>query len=146
MQYFLLKSEPDVFGWDDLVTKGVSMWDGVRNYTARNLLRTMQPGDLGLFYHSNIGKECVGVLRVVKAAYTDPTAGEDLRWSAVDVEPVCKLTRAVTLAELKVAHEAGGPLGNLRMFRENRLSVIDLTADEWREILRLSATPDPTPA
>lgn len=144
MQYFLLKSEPDVFGWDDLVQKGVSMWDGVRNYTARNLLRQMQPGDLGLFYHSNIGKECVGILRVVKAAYTDPTAGEDLRWSAVDVEAVMPLQQRVTLAQLKAAHEAGGELANLRMFRENRLSVVDLTAAEWRSILALAKTPDPS--
>lgn len=146
MQYFLLKSEPDVFGWDDLVHKGVSMWDGVRNYTARNLLRQMQLGDLGLFYHSNIGKECVGILRVVREAYTDPTAGDDLRWSAVDVEAVQPLVQRVTLATLKDAWQAGGELGNLRMFRENRLSVIDLTPQEWRAILQLAQTPDPTPA
>lgn len=144
MHYFLLKSEPDVFGWDDLVQKGVSMWDGVRNYTARNLLRQMQPGDLGIFYHSNIGKECVGILRVVKAAYTDPTAGDDQRWSAVDVEAVMPLQQRVTLAQLKAAYQAGGVLGNLRMFRENRLSVVDLTAAEWQAILALANTPDPT--
>lgn len=144
MQYFLMKSEPDAFSWDDLCRKGPSMWDGVRNYTARNFLRAMQVGDLAIFYHSNIGKACVGICQVVQPAYTDPTAGEDLRWSVVDVQAVVPLQVPVTLEQIKQASLPGGPLEGIRMLRENRLSVVPLQVHEWQWILQMAQTADPT--
>ncbi|MBC7052013.1 EVE domain-containing protein, partial [Salmonella enterica subsp. enterica serovar Enteritidis] len=94
-----MKSEPSVYSFDQLVRDGSTTWDGVRNYEARNNLRAMKKGDLLLFYHSNEGKEIVGLARVAKTAFQDPKTDED--WSAVDVEPVKKLTVPVTLAQVK---------------------------------------------
>ena len=99
MQYWLFKSEPDVFGWDDLVARGEAgeEWDGVRNYQARNNMREMKKGDRGLFYHSNVGKEAVGIVEIVAEAHPDSTT-DDARWECVDVKAVERLPRPVPLA------------------------------------------------
>jgi len=95
-----MKSEPDVFSYDDLVKKGKEHWDGVRNYTARNNMRAMKKGDTALFYHSNIDKAVVGIMNIVKEAYQDPTT-EEIAWVCVDVAPKEKLKNPVTLAAIK---------------------------------------------
>jgi predicted RNA-binding protein with PUA-like domain len=131
---FLVKSEPSVYPWDKLVSDGKTVWDGVRNYEARNNLRAMQKGDTVLFYHSNEGKEIVGVARVVKTAYPDPTSDED--WSVVELAPVKRLKRALGLAELK-AH----PLqSKMQLVKRSRISVTPVTADELAAVLALSGT------
>jgi predicted RNA-binding protein with PUA-like domain len=135
MNYWLVKSEPDVFSFDQLLTDGSTRWDGVRNYQARNNLRAMQVGDLCLYYHSNIGLEIVGIARVRTAYYPDPTA-EKGDWSAVDLEPFKPLNRAVSLAEIK-AHPA---LQQFGLVRNPRLSVMPATSDEFFTLLTLSET------
>jgi len=144
MAFWLLKTEPDAFSWQDLVRKGVATWDGVRNYAARNHLRAMAVDDLALIYHSNTGKEAVGIARIVRAHYPDPTT-DDARWSAVDVAPVQALRRPVTLAEIKADQAAGGPLADIRLLRENRLSVVPLTLAEWTHLLKMPETGAPKP-
>lgn len=135
MPYFLIKSEPDTYSFEQLQADGRTRWDGVRNYQARNNLRAMQVGDLCLYYHSNIGLAVVGVARVARAHYPDPTA-EKGDWSAVDMEPVQVLTRAVSLAEIK-----NDPvLQNLGLVRNGRLSVMPLTFDEFSAVLALGKT------
>ncbi|MBI5607646.1 MAG: EVE domain-containing protein [Deltaproteobacteria bacterium] len=141
-KYWLMKTEPEVYSWETLVAQGRGCWDGVRNYTARNFLRAMQVGDRVLIYHSNVGKQAVGIAEVVRSHYPDPTIEGD-RWSAVDVAPVCELRRPVTLHELKQEYGVPGPLAELRMFRENRLSVVPLNRAEWLRILELAETPEP---
>ncbi len=142
MRYWLMKTEPDAFAWQDLLRDGVATWDGVRNYTARNNLRAMALGDRVLIYHSNVGKEAVGIARVVKTAFQDPTT-EDPRWSAVQVAPVAALRKPVTLQTMRAEHAAGGPLAEIKLIRENRLSVIPLTDGEWHHLLALADTPEP---
>lgn len=134
-QHFLVKSEPYKFPWAQLVRDGHAVWDGVRSFEARNNLRLMRPGDLLLFYHSNEGKEIVGVAQVVKAAYPDPTApGED--WSVVDVAPLCALRQPVTLATIK----ATPALAEMGLLRRSRLSVVPVTAAEFARILKMGKT------
>lgn len=133
--YWLIKSEPDVYGFQHLVAEGRARWDGVRNYQARNNLRAMKAGDICLFYHSNIGLEVVGLARVVAEAYPDPTA-EKGDWSAVDVEPFKPLVRPVPLAEIK-AHPG---LMQFGLVRNGRLSVMPATSDEFFTILSLGNT------
>ena len=135
MQYWLVKSEPDVYGFDHLVKDGKTRWDGVRNYQARNNLRAMKVGDLCLFYHSNIGLEVVGVAKVVTEHYPDPTA-EKGDWSSVDLAPVKPFKRPVTLAEIK-NHPA---LQQLLLVRNARLSVMPVSFDEFSVILQLGQT------
>ncbi len=135
MRYWLVKSEPDVYGFDQLVADGSTRWDGVRNYQARNNLRAMQAGDLCLFYHSNIGLEIVGIARVRTEHYPDPTA-EKGDWSSVDLEPVRPLNRPVPLPEIK-AHPA---LQQFGLTRNPRLSVMPATADEFFTLLALGET------
>lgn len=135
MQYWLVKSEPDVYGFDHLVKDGKTRWDGVRNYQARNNLRAMKVGDLCLFYHSNIGLEVVGVAKVVTEHYPDPTA-EKGDWSSVDLAPVKPFKRPVTLAEIK-NHPA---LQQLLLVRNARLSVMPVSFDEFSVILQLGET------
>jgi predicted RNA-binding protein with PUA-like domain len=135
MQYWLVKSEPDVFGYDQLVSDGTARWDGVRNYQARNNLRAMKTGDLCLFYHSNIGLEVVGIARVTREHYPDPTA-EKGDWSAVDLEPVMPFNRPVSLVEIK----ANPLLQNLLLVRNGRLSVMPVTFDEFSTLLTLGDT------
>lgn len=133
-RFWLMKSEPDVYGWDDLVAQGEGTWDGVRNYRARNNLAAMQVGDRAFFYHSNIGKEVVGVVEISHAAVPDPT-DETGKWVAVKVKPAHKLARPVTLATIK-----GDPaLAECEIVRQSRLSVCELRKSEWDHILGLGA-------
>lgn len=131
---FLIKSEPSVYSFDDLLRDGSTTWDGVRNYEARNNLRAMKRGDLLLYYHSNEGKEIVGLARVAKSAYQDPKTEDD--WSAVDVEPVKKLKVPVTLAQTK-AHPV---LSKMALVKKSRISVVPVTPEELALVLALSKT------
>lgn len=135
MNYWLVKSEPDVFSYEQLETDGRTRWDGVRNYQARNNLRAMKAGDLCLFYHSNIGLAVVGIARVVTEHFPDPTA-EKGDWSAVELAPVKPFARAVSLAEIK-AHP---DLQQLLLVRNGRLSVMPVTSDEFSTLLGLGDT------
>jgi len=133
--YWLMKSEPDVYPFEKLVEEGRTFWDGVRNYEARNNLRAMKKGDLALFYHSNIGKEVVGIAKIVGEAYPDPTApGED--WSVVDVAPVRPLKKPVSLATIK----QDPALQTMALLRRSRLSVVPVTEAEFARILELGET------
>lgn len=130
-----MKSEPSVYSFDALVADGRTVWEGVRNFAARNHLRAMQKGDLLLYYHSNEDKAVVGVARVVREAYPDPSApGED--WSVVDVEPVAKLVEKVTLAQIK----ADPALATMPLVRQSRLSVMPVTAAEFARTLVVGRT------
>jgi predicted RNA-binding protein with PUA-like domain len=134
---FLIKSEPSVYSFDQLVQDGSTTWDGVRNYEARNNLRAMKKGDLLLYYHSNVGKEIVGIARVARAAYEDPkSAGTGEDWSAVDVEPVKKLKVPVTLAQAK-AHPV---LSKMGLVKKSRISVTQVTPEELAAVLALAKT------
>ena len=130
MAYWLMRSEPDVYGWDHLVRDGATEWDGVRNYTARNFLKEMQPGDRALFYHSNKEKAAVGIMEITRAWRPDGEKGE---WASVAVRPVEKLARPVTLAEIK----AEPRLAQLEMLRQSRLSVTPVRDEEWRLLLKM---------
>jgi len=131
--YFLVKSEPSTYPFDRLVADGRTTWDGVRNFEARNNLRAMKKGDELLFYHSNEGKAVVGVARVAREAYPDPTSDED--WSVVDVEPVKALKRPVTLDEMR-SHKL---LGKMAIFRKSRLSVVPVTDAEFEAVVGLGS-------
>lgn len=131
---WLVKSEPSVYPWNQLVADGVTLWDGVRNYEARNHLRSMKKGDLALFYHSNEGKELVGIAKVVKTAYADPTSDED--WSVVDFAPVKKLKVPVTLAAIK----AEPRLAEMLLVKRSRLSVVPVLPSELRLLLEMAET------
>lgn len=135
MAHWLFKSEPDVFGWDDLVAKGDAgeQWDGVRNYQARNNMRAMQVGELGLFYHSNIGKEAVGIVEVIALAHPDTTS-PDPKWECVDIRAVRKLPRAISLDEAK----AEPRLREMVLVNNSRLSVQPVSDAEWTVILELA--------
>jgi predicted RNA-binding protein with PUA-like domain len=135
MNYWLVKSEPDAFSWDQQVANGVEPWTGVRSYQARNNLRAMQKGDLAFFYHSNEGREIVGIVEVVREAYADPSA-ESGDWSCVDMRAVRPFERPVTLAEMK----ADPALADLSLLRLSRLSVAPVTAEQWRHICKLGKT------
>ena len=130
---WLMKSEPDAYGWDDLIAQGEGTWDGVRNYRARNNLMAMNEGDEAFFYHSNIGLEIVGIVRISKAGIPDPT-DDTGRWAAVKVKPVRKLKRAVTLKEIK----ADPALAEIELIKLSRLSVAAITPAEWDYIVALS--------
>jgi len=127
--YWLVKSEPEAFSWEQQVARGVEPWTGVRNYTARNNLRAMRKGELAFFYHSNTGKEIVGVVRVARTAYPDPTA-EKGDWSCVDMKAVGPMPRPVTLAQIK----ADPLLEGIALVRFSRLSVVPVTVAEWQRI------------
>src|SRR5688572_13579705 len=130
---WLVKQEPSAYSWDDLVKDGRTAWTGVRNFQARNHLRTMAVGDLVLFYHSVVGKAVVGIARVVRDAYPDPTAtGEG--WVCVDLAPVRPLPKPVTLEQIKAAPG----LEDLPLLRQARLSVQPLTAEQFEAIIELS--------
>ena len=135
MAYWLLKSEPNAFSWDDLVKKGDASeeWDGVRNYQARNFMRAMKKGDRGFFYHSNIGKEIVGILEVVAEAHPDSTAS-DPKWECVDVRAVEPLKHPVTLAQCKEEPR----LKDMVLVNNSRLSVQPVTEEEWAVVLEMS--------
>src|SRR5689334_3469389 len=133
--YWLIKSEPTTYSYAKLVAEKRAQWDGVRNYTARNHLREMALGDLALFYHSSEGKEIVGVARVSRTAFADPTA-EEGDWSAVEVEPVTPLARPVTLDEIR----KDPLLSQMQMIKLNRLSVTKVTKAEFDAILKAGKT------
>ncbi|MEV5020916.1 MULTISPECIES: EVE domain-containing protein [unclassified Sphingobium] len=133
MNYWLMKSEPDVFSYDDLVKKGKAEWDGVRNHAAQGHMRAMRKGDLSIFYHSNIGVEAVGIMEIVEEAAPDST-DETGKWMAVHVGPKEKLAKPVTLKTMK----ADPALANMAMIRQSRLSVSPLTEAEFRHIVALS--------
>lgn len=133
MQYWLIKSEPFVYSFDDLEKEGKTLWEGVRNYQARNNLRAMKKGDLALFYHSNEGLEVVGIAKVSKEHYPDPTA-EKGDWSVVEFVPHKKLARPVTLKEIK----ATSALTEIALVRNGRLSVMPLQPAEYELILTMS--------
>jgi predicted RNA-binding protein with PUA-like domain len=132
-QYWLMKSEPDVYGWDDLVAEKEGTWDGVRNHTAAINLRTMKVGDEAFFYHSNIGLEVVGIITVSQEHFIDPT-DEKMRFVAVKVKPVRKLANPVTLKAIK----ANPKLADMDLVRLSRLSVGKVTPAEWKEILKMA--------
>lgn len=131
--YWLMKSEPDAYGWADLVAEGEGTWDGVRNHRAANNLRAMKEGDEAFFYHSNIGKEIVGIVRISQAGLTDPSDAEG-KWAAVKVQPVRKLARPVTLKQIK----ADPKLADMEVVKLSRLSVAAVTEEEWAYILDLA--------
>lgn len=135
MKRWLFKSEPDVFGWDDLVAKGEKgeEWNGVRSAQARNIMREMKVGDRGFFYHSNIGKEVVGIVEVIAEAHPDSTA-DDPKWECVDLKAVEPLPAPVTLAQIK----ADERLAEMVLVRNSRLSVQPVTAEEWDLVVSLS--------
>ena len=133
-RYWLIKSEPFKYPWARLVADGETFWDGVRNFEARNNLRAMRVGELALFYHSNEGKEIVGVARVVREAYPDPTS--DGNWSAVDFAPVKALARPVTLEAVK----SDRLLSRMALVRRSRLSVAPVEPDEFTRVLALAET------
>lgn len=136
MAYWLLKTEPTTFAYQDLVRLGRDHWDGVRNYTARNYLRAMQPGDWALIYHSVKDKEIVGVAKIVSAAYPDPTT-DDERWSAVTVEAAYPFQRPVPLAAIK----ADARYADFPLVRQGRLSVMPVSPEQWQHLHELGATP-----
>lgn len=131
--YWLMKSEPDAYGWDDLVAEGEGTWDGVRNHRAANNLRAMQVGDEAFFYHSNIGLEIVGIATISKAGIADPSDPEG-KWAAVKLKPVRKLARPVTLKEIK----ADPALAEMELVKLSRLSVAVVRPEEWAHIVRLA--------
>lgn len=131
---WLMKSEPDAYSWDDLVAEGEGTWDGVRNHLAARNLRTMQVGDRAFFYHSNIGKEIVGIVEISVAGITDPNDPEG-KWAAVKVKPVEKLAHPVTLKAIKATPE----LGEMELVRLSRLSVCAVRPAEWDKVLAMAA-------
>lgn len=132
MRHWLLKSEPEAYSWNDLVRDGTGTWDGVRNFMARNNLRSMRKGDLALFYHSVTGKAVVGIARISEEHFPDPTAQEG-DWSAVRVVPVRPLPIPVTLSMIKDEPS----LRDIAMLRYNRLSVVPLTPAEFDRIVEM---------
>lgn len=133
MNYWLAKSEPSVYSWDQLVKDKKTVWDGVRNYAARLNLRAMKKGDEVLFYHSNEGTEIVGIAGVSKEAFPDPST-DDERWVAVELKAVKKLRRPVTLAEIKKDKR----LKDMALVRLGRLSVQPVTPQEWEIIMEMA--------
>ena len=135
MKYWLLKSEPDVWSLDQQIKSGLrgSMWDGVRNYQAANNLRKMKKGDLCFFYHSNIGKEIVGIIKVIKEAFTDPT-DKTRKFVAVQVRFEKKLEKPVSLENIKKTKE----LKDLLLIKQSRLSVMPVDTKHWKIILNMS--------
>lgn len=135
--YWLMKSEPDAYPWEQLVREGTGMWDGVRNHSAKLNMMAMKVGDEALFYHSNIGKECVGIMQIIEEHFPDPTADEGSPWVVVRVAPVRPLKNPVTLAAIK----ADPKLADMDLIRLSRLSVGRVRRDEWDHILKKSETP-----
>ncbi|MDG2455767.1 MAG: EVE domain-containing protein [Bacteroidia bacterium] len=135
MNYWLIKSEPFKYSWDQMVEDNSTYWDGVRSYPARIQLRAMRDGDICFFYHSNVGKEIVGLCRVIKEAYQDPTT-DDEKWVAVDVQTIKPLNKPVTLAQIK----ANENLANMALVRLGRLSVGPVEDFEFDEIMKMGET------
>jgi predicted RNA-binding protein with PUA-like domain len=135
MQYWLVKQEPEAYSWTNFVADGRTAWTGVRNFAARNNLRAMRKGDLVFFYHSVTGKHVVGIARVEKEAYADPTA-EEGDWSCVDLTPVKALVKPVALEGIR----ADGVLKQMKFVRQSRLSVSAVTAEQFKQLLKLAET------
>ena len=135
MNYWLVKSEPYKYSWEQLLKDKRTIWDGVRNYTARNNMRAMKKGDLLFFYHSNEGLEIVGVAQVVKEAYQDPTT-DDTAWSVVELAPYKTLKKTVSLAQIK----ADKQLESIQLVKQSRLSVASITQQEFDYIMKLAET------
>jgi predicted RNA-binding protein with PUA-like domain len=135
MNYWLIKSEPFKYSWDQFVAEKKTHWDGVRNYLARNNMQAMQKKDLAFFYHSNEGLEIVGIAQIVKEAYQDPTT-EEKAWVVVDVKPVKALKKPVSLAQIK----ADPALSEMQLLKLMRLSVSAVTEEEFFRILHLAET------
>lgn len=133
MNYWLIKSEPSVYSFDDLLRDKKTSWDGVRNYAARNYLRQMKKGDQAFYYHSNEGMEIVGIAGVVKEAYQDATTDND-QWVAVDFKPVKKLKNPVSLQAVK----AEKSLATMELVKNSRLSVQKVSESAWNKILKMS--------
>ncbi len=133
MNYWLIKSEPDVYSWDKLNEEKIGTWDGVRNYQARNNLKAMQKGDKLLFYHSNIGKEIVGIAEVHKEFFQDPNT-ENPNWVAIEVIPIVKLKKSVSLLEIKNE----GSLFQMVLLKNSRLSVQPVKAEEFDKVVEMS--------
>ncbi len=133
MNYWLVKTEPGTYSWDDFVKLGRDMWDGVRNFQARNNLKAMKEGDEVLFYHSVTGKEVVGIAKVVKEHYPDPTANKPI-WKVVDLVPIRKLNKTVGLAEIKADPRFDG----FKLVRNSRLSVMPVSKEHYDLILSLA--------
>lgn len=134
MNHWLVKSEPFKYSWEKFNEDGRTFWDGVRNYQARNNLKAMQEGDLVLFYHSNEGKNVVGIAKVVKEFYQDPTT-DDQNWVVVDLSPVETLKNPVSLEQIK----AEPTLADISLVRQGRLSVMSLKAEEFDKILEMGS-------
>ncbi|MDP4285752.1 MAG: EVE domain-containing protein [Bacteroidota bacterium] len=133
MNYWLVKSEPSVYSWDQFEKEKKTFWNGVRNYTARNNLREMKKEDEVLYYHSNEGKEIVGIAKIVKESYQDPTT-ENINWVVVDLKPLKKLNTPVTLVQIKNEPK----LANMELVKNSRLSVQKVTPAEWKLIMKMS--------
>ena len=133
MNYWLIKSEPFKYSWDQFEKDKETFWDGVRNYQARNNLRAMKKGDLAFWYHSNEGMEIVGIAKVSKESYQDPTT-EDAAWLVVNFKPVKKIKNPVSLVTIK----ADKRFSNMALIKSSRLSVQPVTAEEWAMVMELS--------
>ena len=133
MAYWLVKSEPSKYSWEQFEKDGKTFWDGIRNYAARNNLRAMKKGDEVLFYHSNEGLEIVGIAKVIKEHYQDPTT-EEAAWSVVDLKPVKQLKKPVSLTQVKEEKRLAG----MDLLRLGRLSVQSVKEDEWKVIMELA--------
>jgi predicted RNA-binding protein with PUA-like domain len=131
-QHWMVKQEPTAYSWDQFVKDGGTTWTGVRNFQARNNLQAMRKGDQVLFYHSVVGKEVVGIAKVAKVAYPDPTADDDA-WVCVDLAPFKPLKHPVSLAQIK----ATPSLASIGLLRQSRLSVIPLSAEEFSTVVEL---------
>lgn len=136
MNFWLVKQEPSKYSWQEFVKDKSTFWDGVRNYQARNNLASMKKGDLAFFYHSVVGKEVVGIAKITKESYPDPTTDDD-RWVVVDLKPIKSMKVPVALADIK-AHPK---LQNIALVKQSRLSVIPLTPAEFKIILDMGKTP-----
>ncbi|HEX7861220.1 MAG TPA: EVE domain-containing protein [Verrucomicrobiae bacterium] len=134
-QYWLVKQEPDSYAWAQFVKDGSTAWTGVRNFQARNNLRAMKQGDVVFYYHSNVGKEIVGVAKVIKEAYVDKTADEG-DWSAVDIAPVKAAKKTVTLEQMK----KDAVLKNMALVKNSRISVTPVTDEQARRVFELAET------
>ncbi len=132
MAFWLIKSEPEVYSWDQLVKDKHTRWDGIRNYAARLHLKSMKKGDQVFFYHSNKGTEIVGIASVIKEAYQDPTTS-DPAWFAVDVKPLKKFVKPVSLEQIKKEKK----LSSMALVRISRLSVQPVTEEEWKIIMKM---------
>lgn len=132
-RYWLMKSEPDAYSWDDLERDGEGLWDGVRNHRAKNNLAAMEVGDQAFFYHSNIGLEIVGIMEIVEAGLTDPT-DDSGKWAAVRVKPKTKLPAPVSLKKIKSEEQ----LSDMELVKQSRLSVCEVKPAEWSIILEMA--------